>query len=193
MSKRFTALTVALVAVVAFLVGLIIAGALTPTPVVSSEPRVQPRGNELLRAAGLAATPALVNFADVAERINAAVVNIDATAKVMDGLIRDGVSGLIVCGTVGENTSLSRAEKVAVMEAAVMEAVPASAGSSPARPCTRRCGAPSAERGSPAIPRRMQRCDSGGAQHLNRAGAAVEQTKSPHRVVKRQGFRLGVA
>jgi 4-hydroxy-tetrahydrodipicolinate synthase len=45
-------------------------------------------------------------------------LDIDATAKVMDGLIRDGVSGLIVCGTVGENTSLSRAEKVAVMEAA---------------------------------------------------------------------------
>ena len=33
-------------------------------------------------------------------------LDIDATAKVMDGLIRDGVSGLIVCGTVGENTSL---------------------------------------------------------------------------------------
>ena len=36
----------------------------------------------------------------------------------MDALIRDGVSGLIVCGTVGENTSLTRSEKVAVMEAA---------------------------------------------------------------------------
>jgi 4-hydroxy-tetrahydrodipicolinate synthase len=35
-------------------------------------------------------------------------LNIDATAKVMDGLIRDGVSGLIVCGSVGENTSLER-------------------------------------------------------------------------------------
>jgi Dihydrodipicolinate synthase/N-acetylneuraminate lyase len=45
-------------------------------------------------------------------------LDIDATAKVLDGLIRDGVSGLIVCGTVGENTSLSRAEKVAVMETA---------------------------------------------------------------------------
>lgn len=82
MSKRFTVLSVALAACVAFLVGLIIAGAFTPTPIVSSAPRVQSRGNELLRAAGLAATPALVNFADVAERINAAVVNIDATSKV---------------------------------------------------------------------------------------------------------------
>lgn len=45
-------------------------------------------------------------------------LDLDATAKVMDGLIRDGVSGLIVCGTVGENTSLSRSEKVAVMETA---------------------------------------------------------------------------
>lgn len=45
-------------------------------------------------------------------------LDIDATAKVLEGLIRDGVSGLIVCGTVGENTSLSTAEKVQVMEAA---------------------------------------------------------------------------
>ena len=45
-------------------------------------------------------------------------LDIDATAKVIDGLIRDGVSGLVICGTVGENTSLSRAEKSQIMEAA---------------------------------------------------------------------------
>jgi dihydrodipicolinate synthase/N-acetylneuraminate lyase len=45
-------------------------------------------------------------------------LDIEATRQVMDALIRDGVSGLIVCGTVGENTSLTRAEKIAVMEAA---------------------------------------------------------------------------
>ncbi len=45
-------------------------------------------------------------------------LDIDATAKVLEGLIRDGVSGLIVCGTVGENTSLATSEKVQVMEAA---------------------------------------------------------------------------
>jgi 4-hydroxy-tetrahydrodipicolinate synthase len=45
-------------------------------------------------------------------------LDVDATAKVMDALIRDGVSGLIVCGSVGENTSLTRAEKIAIMEAA---------------------------------------------------------------------------
>ena len=45
-------------------------------------------------------------------------VDVDATAKVMNALINDGVSGLIVCGTVGENCSLATAEKVQIMEAA---------------------------------------------------------------------------
>ncbi|MBL8517224.1 MAG: dihydrodipicolinate synthase family protein [Betaproteobacteria bacterium] len=45
-------------------------------------------------------------------------LDVEATARVIDGLIRDGVSGLIICGTVGENTSLTRDEKVQVMEAA---------------------------------------------------------------------------
>ena len=45
-------------------------------------------------------------------------LDIEATRRVLEELIRDGVSGLIVCGTVGENTALTRAEKVAVMEAA---------------------------------------------------------------------------
>ena len=45
-------------------------------------------------------------------------LDIDATRKVLGALIDDGVSGLIICGTVGENTSLSRSEKVAIMEAA---------------------------------------------------------------------------
>ena len=45
-------------------------------------------------------------------------LDLDATRRVMDGLIRDGVSGLVVCGTVGENGSLTRSEKVAVMEVA---------------------------------------------------------------------------
>lgn len=45
-------------------------------------------------------------------------LDIDATARVMEGLITDGVSGLVVCGTVGENCSLDKAEKIAVMETA---------------------------------------------------------------------------
>ncbi len=45
-------------------------------------------------------------------------LDLDATAGVIEALIRDGVSGLIVCGTVGEGTSLARSEKAAVMEMA---------------------------------------------------------------------------
>lgn len=40
------------------------------------------------------------------------------TKKVIEGLIRDGVSGLVVCGTVGENTSLSLQEKLTIVEIA---------------------------------------------------------------------------
>ena len=43
-------------------------------------------------------------------------LDIEATARVIENLIRDGVSGLIVCGTVGENCSLTKSEKIAVME-----------------------------------------------------------------------------
>src|SRR5690242_18539101 len=46
-------------------------------------------------------------------------LDIDATAAVLAGLIKDAVSGLIVCGTVGEGNTLSRDEKAAVVEAAV--------------------------------------------------------------------------
>src|ERR1700756_2181017 len=45
-------------------------------------------------------------------------LDLDAPRRVIEALIRDGVSGLIVCGTVGENCSLARNEKIAVMEAA---------------------------------------------------------------------------
>lgn len=43
-------------------------------------------------------------------------VDYDATAKVIDALVRDGVSGLILGGTVGENCALSTKEKVQLME-----------------------------------------------------------------------------
>lgn len=45
-------------------------------------------------------------------------VDYAATHRVIGTLVKDGVSGLVVCGTVGENTSLTRAEKIGVMEAA---------------------------------------------------------------------------
>jgi 1-pyrroline-4-hydroxy-2-carboxylate deaminase len=45
-------------------------------------------------------------------------LDIPATTKVIEGLVDDGVSGLVICGTVGENTCLSLAEKREVMAAA---------------------------------------------------------------------------
>jgi serine protease Do len=80
MSKRFTILTVALSSSVAFLVGLILAGAVTQAPVVSTAPATPPSPIRLARRVDPPSIPSVVNFADVAERINPAVVNIDATS-----------------------------------------------------------------------------------------------------------------
>jgi serine protease Do len=79
--RRFTIVTVALSSAVAFLVGLILAGELTPTPVVSTD---SSRSVAAARLRPTSAAPAstVVNFAEVTERINAAVVNIDASANV---------------------------------------------------------------------------------------------------------------
>lgn len=46
-------------------------------------------------------------------------IDFEATATVQDGLIRDGVHGLIVMGTVGENNSLDADEKRAMLAATV--------------------------------------------------------------------------
>jgi 4-hydroxy-tetrahydrodipicolinate synthase len=46
-------------------------------------------------------------------------VDIDATQKVQDGLIRDGVHGLVLMGTVGEGNSLEPEEKRQVLKAAM--------------------------------------------------------------------------
>jgi dihydrodipicolinate synthase/N-acetylneuraminate lyase len=46
-------------------------------------------------------------------------LDLDATRRVIEGLLRDGVSGLIIAGTVGENCSLSKAERISLLEAAV--------------------------------------------------------------------------
>ena len=80
--RRFTLLTVVLASAVTFLIGLIVAGGVHARPrrVVGAAPRT--RGRRRWRSlAGRGRSPAAVNFADVAERINAAVVNIDATSK----------------------------------------------------------------------------------------------------------------
>ena len=79
MTRRFIAVTIGLAATVSFLVGLIVAGTMTPAP-ASSAP--EPRAAKT-RAAHTAAAPGAVatSFADIAERLNPAVVNIDATMR----------------------------------------------------------------------------------------------------------------
>ena len=78
--RRFTLLTVVLSSAVAFLIGVLIAGGLTPGSVVSSSPS-RPAPGAAAKLANSRAVTGAVNFADVAERINSAVVNIDATSK----------------------------------------------------------------------------------------------------------------
>ena len=46
-------------------------------------------------------------------------VDIDATQGVQDALVKDGVNGLIVMGTCGENNSLDPEEKRKILKAAV--------------------------------------------------------------------------
>jgi 1-pyrroline-4-hydroxy-2-carboxylate deaminase len=58
-------------------------------------------------------------------------VDPEATGKVISALVAEGVSGLIIGGTVGENTSLTLAEKVGLLEVAKARAagrVPVIAG-----------------------------------------------------------------
>src|SRR5882762_3112336 len=89
MSRRFTLVTVALTAIVAFLVGAIVAGGVSRSAIsAGSRGQVLPDGRAKAvhdrLAARTAAAPAmasLVNFADVVERLNPAVVNIDTTTR----------------------------------------------------------------------------------------------------------------
>jgi serine protease Do len=81
MSRRFTLVTVALAAVVAFLVGVIVAGGFRQ-PTIAARASARSGAAAPGRAAVALPVPgALVNFADVVERINPAVVNIDATTR----------------------------------------------------------------------------------------------------------------
>ena len=77
MSRRFALVTVCLTAVSAFLVGLIVAGSFAPTSARSRETaRTLPS-----RAPIVGPGAGAINFADIAERLNPAVVNIDATSR----------------------------------------------------------------------------------------------------------------
>jgi serine protease Do len=78
MTRRFLVATVCLSATVAFLVGLVVAGTMTPAPAVSATPE-RPRPERASVPRALPSTDA--SFADVAERLNPAVVSIDATSR----------------------------------------------------------------------------------------------------------------
>ena len=88
--RRFTFVTVALTAIVAFLVGAIVAGGLSRPNVAAGAPSKTATLRAASRPANTAAILPAVNFADVVERINPAVVNIDATARGQDSRRRRG-------------------------------------------------------------------------------------------------------
>ena len=94
MSRRFTLITVALTALVAFLVGAIVAGGVARSTISAGAP-AKSAGARLAssRAGGVPAMASLVNFADVVERINPAVVNIDATTRGRESRRRRGRNG----------------------------------------------------------------------------------------------------
>ena len=77
MSRRFTVVTLTLTAIVAFLVGAILAGGFARPGVSAGVPaKVAPRP-----VSSAPVMDSLVNFADVVERLNPAVVNIDTTTR----------------------------------------------------------------------------------------------------------------
>ena len=86
MSRRFTLVTVALTAVVAFLVGAIFAGSGTSSSVTAGpgdSDKARPVRTVSKLAQAAVGVP-LINFADIVDRINPAVVNIDATTRGRD-------------------------------------------------------------------------------------------------------------
>src|SRR4051812_20186753 len=92
MSRRFTFVTLALTAFVAFLVGAILAGGVARSAISAGAPP-KPAPRIAARPSSSPAMASLVNFADVVERINPAVVNIDATTRGRDGRKRRNGGG----------------------------------------------------------------------------------------------------
>lgn len=81
MTRRFALVTVSLTASVGFLIGLVVAGSLTPQAAISapSVPEVRVRAAAPLPPPDLGSST--TSFADVAEALNPAVVSIDATTR----------------------------------------------------------------------------------------------------------------
>jgi serine protease Do len=90
MTRRFVCFTAGLTALVGFLIGVVVTGPLSPSAAVPAPPaivrpdistRPSPALNEPNPGLPRLAVPSLVNFADVAEQLNPAVVNIDASTR----------------------------------------------------------------------------------------------------------------
>ncbi|NOT27136.1 MAG: PDZ domain-containing protein [Acidobacteria bacterium] len=80
MTRRFVAATVCLSATVAFLVGLVVAGTMTPAPAISATTE-RPLIDRVTQSSRALLPSTSVSFADIAEQINPAVVSIDATSR----------------------------------------------------------------------------------------------------------------
>src|SRR5580765_7957985 len=95
MSRRFTLVTVTLTAVVAFLVGAILAGGSARSTITAGAPAAAPppAGRYGVRPSVAPFPAAPLSFADIVERINPAVVNIDATSRGRDPKRRRGRVG----------------------------------------------------------------------------------------------------
>ena len=80
MTSRFAYFTLGLTASVAFLVGMVVTGSMSPSPATSAPTVTSVRSarDDRPYMPGIAG---VVNFADVADRLNPAVVNIDATSR----------------------------------------------------------------------------------------------------------------
>jgi serine protease Do len=79
-TSRFAYFTVGLTACVSFLVGMVVTGSMTPSPAMSA-PSVAAARHVRDDRPVMPGIAGVVNFADVADRLNPAVVNIDATSR----------------------------------------------------------------------------------------------------------------
>src|SRR5437867_1173283 len=93
MSRRFTLVTIALTAVVAFLVGAIVAGGVARSRISADTPVAARAARDAVRPVAARLDAAPLSFAGIVERINPAVVNIDATSRGRDPRRRRGRVG----------------------------------------------------------------------------------------------------